>query len=148
MENAEGNRERIELVVHDQGDRPPFEAPNGCYFLIFPENQDNLASRAIAAIVATAHANPDYAIELPKSRATTAVTKDGKGMVAVWSDESWALAGETKEYLQTLRDAIFPGPRPLKEHELPPEAAALWNDILRMAMAAKVKGLAADNERG
>ena len=110
MENEKMDRERIELVVHDRGDRPPFEAPNGCYILTFPPKQDNRASRAVATIVAVAHANPDYAIELPKSRATTAVTKDGKGMVAVWSDESWALVGQTKEYLQALMGRNRAGP--------------------------------------
>ena len=36
MGNEKMDRERIELVVHDRGDRPPFEAPNGCYILTFP----------------------------------------------------------------------------------------------------------------
>ena len=70
-------------------------------------------------------------------------------MVAVWSDESWALVGQTKEYLQALMDAIVPGqPETLKMDDLPPEAAALWEDIFRMAGAAKLKGLAADIEGG
>ena len=145
--NEKMDRERIELVVHDRGGRPPFEAPNEVYFLTFPPQQDNRASRAVAAVVAAAHANPDYAIELPKSRATTAVTKDGKGMVAVWSDASWALVSQTKEYLQVLKDAISPGQSETPNlDDLPPEAAALWEDIFRMAEAAMLKGLAADIE--
>ena len=69
--------------------------------------------------------------------------------MAVWSDESWALVSQTEEYLQVLKDAILPGqPETLNLDDLPPEAAALWADILRMAEAAKLKGLAADIERG
>ena len=43
----------------------------------------------------------------------------------------------------------MPGqPETLKMDDLPPEAAALWEDIFRMAGAAKLKGLAADIEGG
>ena len=33
--NEKMDRERIELVVHDRGGRPPFEAPNEVYILTF-----------------------------------------------------------------------------------------------------------------
>ena len=84
------------------------------------------------------HANPDYAIELPKSRATTAVTTDGMALVAVWSDESWALIGQTKEALQALMAALSPGRAGTLKQESITQAATLWSDILRMADAAKL----------
>ena len=50
MENEDRKRERIELIVHDRMDRPPFEAPNEIYISTFPPRQDTLASRAITAV--------------------------------------------------------------------------------------------------
>ena len=146
MEDEE--KARIELIVHDGRTEPvPFGEPGGFYALTFPSGPDTLASRAITAFTAAAQANPDAVNALPTSRGTTAVTTDGTGFVAVWSDESIALLGQTIEALQALKDAIFPGqPDTRKLEELPPEEAALWPDILRMAMAAKLK--AADRTWG
>ena len=140
MENEPTKRERIELIVHDEPGSRPFEAPDGGYILTFPSGPDTFARRAVTALQAAEHANPDYAIELPKSRATTAMTTDGMALVAVWSDESYAFMGQTKEALQALQDALFPyPPEEMNLHELPPEAAALWDDILRMLEVAKRK---------
>ena len=146
MENEE--MDRIELLIHGSRGSPPFAVPDESYILTFPPNQDNRASRAVTALLAAAHANPDYAIELPRRRAVTAVTKDGMGLVAVWSDESWALLGQTHEHLRVLVDAVSPrDPKAPSLDDLSPQAAALWDTILQMAEEAKLKGLAEDIDR-
>ena len=133
-------RERIELIVHDGPGSCTFGEPDGSWILTVPPGPDTLASRAVTALQAAGHVNPDYTVELPKSRATTAMTTDGMALVAVWSDESYALMGQTKEAFQDLNDALFPyPPEEMKLKELPPEAAALWADILRMVEVAKRK---------